>query len=95
MPATEYPRRLCLGLIEARRSAVWDRSSSAYPRRLCLGLIEAYGLLPFCLRSIGHIRGVYASASLKHIFKPAAQSSFAIYPRRLCLGLIEATVTNS
>ena len=36
-----YPRRYCLGLIEARVPARAGRRAALYPRRYCLGLIEA------------------------------------------------------
>ena len=36
-----YPRRYCLGLIEALQSGRRWRVRDWYPRRYCLGLIEA------------------------------------------------------
>ena len=44
----KYPRRYCLGLIEAGRPLLPAGSfRPAYPRRYCLGLIEARGIRPF------------------------------------------------
>ena len=40
----QYPRRMRLGLIEARMIALVDREvDDRYPRRVRLGLIEAAG----------------------------------------------------
>ena len=62
-----YPRRSRLGLIEGSAcSGAYSLGSSRHPRRVRLGLIE--GDYPGIVASSGspRIRGVFASASLKH-----------------------------
>ena len=61
------PRRDCLGLIEAGRTASADLSDKQIPRRDCLGLIEAIPLILLYLQPL-RFRGVIASASLKPYF---------------------------
>ena len=62
----EYPRRYRLGLIEAEFIPSEPRAPAGYPRRYRLGLIEAsQRTTPVVLMPL-NIRGVIASASLKH-----------------------------
>ena len=61
-----------------------------YPRRYRLGLIEALIVNQRVSGSVPDIRGVIASASLKHFCIHFHFSCPAKYPRRYRLGLIEA-----
>ena len=94
-PASSYPRRYCLGLIEASLDGdnVVDLLTG-YPRRYCLGLIEANAWRCYLALTVIGIRGVIASASLKHDVVKPGRLCVSAYPRRYCLGLIEAQVTS-
>ena len=60
-----YPRRYCLGLIEAHSEDASKKPIYLYPRRYCLGLIEALIQISQHGTAVLGIRGVIASASLK------------------------------
>ena len=63
-----YPRRMRLGLIEARaHGGRGERNQGVYPRRMRLGLIEAYRQWALTRKLFGRIRGACASASLKRV----------------------------
>ena len=81
-----YPRRYCLGLIEAWACLTGDFRAMSYPRRYCLGLIEAAVECTALLVRLCRIRGVIASASLKRsqhipIDRVDAEVSEALSPR--------------
>jgi len=62
----QHPRHHCLGLIEATPTPGAFCWSPLHPRHHCLGLIEAGSALAPSTPG-GRIRGITASASLKHL----------------------------